>query len=57
VNLGLESGSVEVDTSTVTLTSNTPAFVSNIVENDPNVSAAWTPTTVVASKIVINKVS
>jgi hypothetical protein len=57
VNLGLESGSVEVDTSTVTLTSNTPTYVSNIVENDPNVSAAWTPTTVVASKIVINKVS
>jgi hypothetical protein len=57
VNLGLESGSVEVDTSNVTLISNTPTYVSNIVENDPNVSAAWTPTTVVASKIVINKVS
>jgi hypothetical protein len=56
VNIGLISNSNEVDSGNVTVTTSSATFVSNIVENDPNGNKAWTPASVLASEITLNKV-
>jgi hypothetical protein len=57
VSLGKVSGSVEVDSPTKSVASNSATYVSQMFERDPNGSVAWTPTSAQNSQWVINKVS
>lgn len=56
VNVGVKSGSVEVDSANVTI-NGTNTLVSAILQNDPNTGTAWTQTGANNSQIVLNKVS
>jgi hypothetical protein len=58
VSVGILSNATETDSAQVTVSSTTtPSFVSVIAEKDPNGNVAWTNTSVVASKITVNKIS
>ena len=57
VNIGIQSGSAETDSTNLTVNNSTATYLSQIVEKDPNTTAAWTSSGVSNSKIVINKVS
>lgn len=54
VNVGVVSGSTEVDSAAANIPNATPTYVSTIVERDPNGNAAWTNAAVLASKIALN---
>lgn len=54
VSVGTLSGSSEVDGPGASITGTTAAYVNQIVERDPNGSAAWTAASVNAAKFVLN---
>jgi hypothetical protein len=57
VSTGIVSGGVEVDGTQVTISNATPTYVSQVVERNPNGSAAWTSSTVNAAQFANNHVS
>ena len=57
VNIGTLSGSTEVDGAGASIVNATPTYVSQILENDPNGSSAWTAASVNAAKFVLNHTS
>ncbi len=56
-NVGIISGGVELDSSNVTMNSNSPTFASGMFQNNPNGNVAWTRATVNAAEFVVNHVS
>jgi hypothetical protein len=56
-SVGVVSGAVEADSTQVAIASTNFTYMSSIVEKDPNGNVAWTPSTVNALKLAINKVS
>jgi hypothetical protein len=57
VNIGLISGTTEVDSANVALGANTATYVAQVYQMDPNGNKAWTNAAVVAAEMVANHVS
>jgi hypothetical protein len=58
VNVGISSGGTESDSANATLTTqNSPVYVAQVYDKNPNGSVAWTNTTVNAAEFVLNHVA